>query len=365
MHLRPSQWSFHNVDKLIKTGTIGKSTTPTPLHEARDERIDALKVPLAEGQSLDVKSLLQASHTDGLVVLSHGKLVYEYYDHGNTASSKHILMSVSKSMTGLILGAMVAKGQLQVDEKVTRYMPELEKTAFAPATVRHLLDMRGGIKYPDNSHEYRMAAGWNPAAAGEKQLDLPTFFSTFNPPDTDAPPAGFVYASVSTDLIGLLLERVSGKSYAELAHELLWQPAGAECDAQITLDSSGNPRAAGGMCASVRDVARVGQALLEGKLASKEWIADMLSGGDTAVFAESAWGPIFEAFSSSLAYRSYWIASGEEQLLVALGIHGQMLLVDLKNEIVMAKTSSQPDFFDPKAAGLAFRLFRTLQHVLK
>lgn len=360
-----SQWAFQNVDKLIDTRTIGRSTSSQALTEARDERIDSLHIPVADGETLDVKSLLQASHTDGLVILHRGKLVYEYYDHGNTKSSKHIIMSMTKSMTGLVTGALIAKGVFKEGDKLVKYMPEVEGTAFAPATIRHLLDMRAGINYPDASHEYRMAAGWNAAAPEEKQLDLATFFSTFNPAGTKPPPAGFVYASVSTDVIGLLLERVTGKSFAELVHELLWQPAGAEFDALITVDSSGSPRAAGGMCASVRDVARIGQAVMDGKLVPKEWLEDMLNGGDREVFAASSWGPSFKAFSPTLAYRSFWTCSGEEKLLIALGIHGQMMLVDLKNEIVMAKTSSQPDFFDPKSGGLAFRLFRTLQHVLK
>lgn len=360
-----NQWAFQNVDKLINTRAVAKSTSPTSLTEARNARINDLKVPIAEGSTLNIDSLLETSHTDGFVVLHHGNIVYEYYDHDNSESSQHILMSMTKSMTGLITGALIARGVLREDDKVTKYLPELEDTAFAATTIRHLLDMRGGINYPDASHEYRMAAGWNPPQAGEKQLDLLTFFSTFNPPGTTAPPAGFVYASVSTDVMGILLERAAGKPYAELVHELLWQPAGAEFDASVTVDSSGSARAAGGLCASVRDVAKIGQALIDGKLVPEEWLDDMLNGGDTEVFAASSWGPFFKAFSPDLAYRSFWTCSGKEKMLMAIGIHGQLMVVDLANNIVMAKTSSDPDPFAATSSGLAFRLFRALQHTLK
>lgn len=119
---------------------------------------------------------------------------------------------------------------------------------------------------------------------------------------------------------------------------------GAESDAYVTVDSSGNARAASGMCATVRDIARIGQLVLQedDSVVPAEWIRDMVVNGSKEAFAAGEWacelGGLF-----SLAYRSGWMVDREEEVFVTVGIYGQMLLVDRKRQIVVAKTSSQPD----------------------
>jgi CubicO group peptidase (beta-lactamase class C family) len=54
----------------------------------------------------------------------------------------HILMSVSKSLLGLLTGILIDRGQLDVDRLITDVMPELAGTAYEGATVRHPSDMR-------------------------------------------------------------------------------------------------------------------------------------------------------------------------------------------------------------------------------
>lgn len=365
-----SQYAFQHVDELIPVKHIAKSSQPTELKQAARPLDANLKIPIStdrpikgpEPKVLSITEILAATATDGFVCVHDGELIFEHYANNNSKDSKHIVFSVSKSMTGLVAGALINKGMLALDDKVPKHLPELIRSAYATVTVRHLLDMRSGIIYDDTTPEYRAASGWAPHEAGKTPPEgLLRFLSTFNPPDIDEPGSGFVYASVNTDVLGLILERTSGKTLAELIHEYLWQPAGAESDAYITVDSAGNPRAAGGLCTTTRDLARIGQALIDGKVASKSWLDDMLHGGDKQVFAESAWGPAFGAISKNLTYRSCWTVDGDVGLLIAMGIHGQMLFVDIPNKLIVAKTSSQGDRSDFQAWGLSYRLFKTIQ----
>ena len=176
----------------------------------------------------------------------------------------------------------------------------------------------------------------------------------------------FDYVSLNTDLIGWILERASGKRFAELVSEFIWQPMHAESDAYITTDRAGNARAAGGMCATLRDIARLGQIVLrdESEIIPRGWIQDMLNNGSKEAFDASSWKQGFERVFGSIAYRSCWLADRETQILMALGIHGQMLIVDQKNGIVLAKTSSQPLQVDIAKIGLATLAFKEFQRLL-
>ena len=202
-----------------------------------------------------------------------------------------------------------------------------------------------------------------------KPKNLHEFISNFQAPSLSEVnglgTSQFEYLSVNTDLMGWVLERASGKKFAELISELIWQPMGAESDAYITVDHAGNARPAGGMCATLRDIARIGQVVLHDGdgIVPAGWINDMLNNGSKEAFAAGPWRG-FERSLGKVAYRSYWLANSEEQMLMGLGVHGQILLVDRKNGIIMAKTSSQPARFDAGKMFLAVLAFKEFQRLL-
>ena len=88
-----------------------------------------------------------AASTDSLVILHRGRITVEQYGDGMTAETPHILMSVSKSVLGLLTGILVSEGILDPDRQVTTVIPEVSETAYKGATIRHLLDMRTGVAF--------------------------------------------------------------------------------------------------------------------------------------------------------------------------------------------------------------------------
>src|SRR5437762_12985417 len=110
---------------------------------------------------------------------------------------------------------------------------------------------------------YRKATNWVPLDPGEVPSDLRSFFRTMT--ERDGPHGGrFHYVSPNTDLLGWVIERATGRRYPDLISELIWKPMGAGGSAYITVDRLGAPRCAGGLCATVRDLARVGQLIVQG-----------------------------------------------------------------------------------------------------
>ncbi len=347
-----NQWAFHHVRELIASADIPHD--PSGVRELKPAPRDLghLPVTMPDGKTLSFSQFLDASSTDGIVILHKGALLFEQYGNGMTARSPHILMSVSKSMLGLLVGALVGQRVLDVERLATDYVPEVARTAYAGATVRQLLDMRTGLVFDENYLatagpiiEYRKSTGWNPLAPGEAPSDLRSFYRHLT--EADRPHGGrFHYISVNTDLLGWIIERAAGRRYADLMSELIWQPMGAAESAYITVDRLGAPRCAGGMCTTTRDLARVGQLILERgargtrQVIPESWIADILENGDPEAWNASTFVELYPG--AAMHYRAKWyVEHGRQTLLFGMGIHGQNLFIDPANEIVIAKFSSQ------------------------
>jgi CubicO group peptidase (beta-lactamase class C family) len=347
-----NRWAFHHVREIIPTADIPHD--PANICELKPalQALDRLPVAMPGGKTTSFGRFLEDSSTDGIVILHKGTLIFERYGNGMTARTPHILMSVSKSMLGLVAGVLAGEGALDVERAITDYVPEVARTAYAGATVRHLLDMRTGLVFDENYLatsgpiiEYRKSTGWNPLAPGEAPSDLRSFYRNLT--EADRPHGGrFHYISVNTDLLGWVVERAAGRRFSDLMSTLIWQPMGAAESAYITVDRLGAPRCAGGMCMATRDLARVGQLVLERgargtrQIIPESWIADILENGDTEAWNAGSFVEFFPG--ATMHYRAKWyVERGRTPLLSGLGIHGQNLFIDPANQIVIAKFSSQ------------------------
>ncbi|KAK3675533.1 hypothetical protein LTR78_004616 [Recurvomyces mirabilis] len=351
-------WGFIHVEELLMTQPIWKGTSLKELPTGEHNAFDGFDV-----KSMNLMALLDYTHTDGFIVLHKGKIIHEHYTNDNDASSKHIMFSMTKSVTGLIAGILHQEGKLDLKAEVKDYVAEVSRL-YDGVTVQQCLDMQTGVKYDDNKHEYRAACGWEPLDGSEKCKTLREFLQHVEAPVDET--KGFNYCSVNTDLLGLVIEKVTNRKLPELIQELLWQPMGADSNAAITIDSEGSPRAAGGMCATLRDIARIGQLLTDSGrgIVPKSWIDEILNGGNDEKFTKGQWSPAFKPSFETPAYHNCWVTDPGTKTLVALGVFGQQLMIDLEHDIVMAKTSSQltSSEFDKMMLGSA--AFREIQRIL-
>jgi CubicO group peptidase (beta-lactamase class C family) len=345
-----NKWSFQHVREIVPSADIPND--PDNVWRLPENPVDLsdLVVRGASGE-MDLPTFLDATDTDGMVVLLKGAIAYEVYRTGMTAFTPHILMSVSKSVLGIIAGILADSGVIDLEAPIADIIPEVAETAYRGATVRDLLDMRAGILFDEDYLatagpiiEYRKAQGWDPPAPGDPPSDLRSFYSTLR--TADGVHAGvFHYVSPNTDLLGWAIERASGKRFADLASELLWQPLGAERSAYITVDRLGAPRCAGGVCTTTRDLARLG--LLIARSGARDgreiipgwWIDDIYRQG-----SRSAWDAgDFAKYLPGMPvhYRSKWyVLNGEAPMMFGIGVFGQNVFIDPNNEIVIAKFSS-------------------------
>jgi CubicO group peptidase (beta-lactamase class C family) len=320
---------------------------------------------MANGPALDLDGFMAATSGDGLVVLKDGAVAAELYANGTSAQTRHILMSATKSVTGLVAGILATAGRLDLEALVPDYVPEAAGSPYENATLRQLLDMRAGVMLDlEALKRYGWASGWEPIPPGEGPVDLHRFYEALSAePATHGGP--FRYVSANTDLLGWAIERATGERFADLVSALLWRPMGAEADAWITTDARGAARCTGGLCATVRDFARIGQVIAEGGrgIVPAAWIADMAENGDAEAWAKGEFAPGFPGMK--MRYRGGWyVIDDGPGWLFAMGIHGQNLFVDRANGVVIAKVSSQGTPFDPRLARLTHRAADELRRLL-
>jgi CubicO group peptidase (beta-lactamase class C family) len=335
-------WAFHHVREIIPSAKI--SNDPTDVWELESGAIDT--------SSLGLDDAMVKTDSDAVVVLHKDKLVHETYRNGMTWQDPHILMSVSKSMLGLVAGTLVERGELAENDLVTKYVPELANTAYAGAKVRDLLDMRAGILFEEDYLatdgpiiDYRFAANWNPVPKDYVASDLRSFMSLLT--RSDGPHGGrFHYVSPNTDLLAWVFERATGIRYAELVSERLWRPLGAEAAGYITVDRIGGARAAGGKCMLARDLARVGMMMANGgkrdgkQVVPASWLEDIIKNGDPQAWKD---GDFYNKMGQrEIHYRSKWyIQRDSEPLIFGVGIHGQFLFVDPAKKLSVAWFASR------------------------
>jgi CubicO group peptidase (beta-lactamase class C family) len=362
-----NKWSFQHVRELIPTADIlNDPDNIRPLPKVHAGGLAGLSIKAEDGGAYDLADFLRATDTDALVVIRDGEIVHEVYDNGMGPDTPHIFMSVSKSVLGLLAGILVDRGALELDAAVTRWIPEIERTAYAGATVRDLLDMRAGVLFDEDYLatsgpiiEYRKAQNWDPLPPGESPSDLRSFFASLIEKD-GSHRERFHYVSPNTDLLGWVVERATGTRYADLVSDLLWKPMGAGRSAYITVDRFGAPRCAGGFCATARDLARLGLLIADGgRHAGKQvvpgrWLDDIVETGDAAAWNVGDFVNYFPKMP--IHYRSKWyVLRGDAPLLFGVGVFGQNVFIDRKNQLVIAKFSSQALPMDEKRIQLTMQ----------
>ena len=299
---------------------------------------------------MTLADVLDATSTDGWLVLHEEVIVAEQYRAGLTHSTQHLLMSVTKSVVGAVAGILVDQGKLAPTDLVTVHVPELKVSRYLGATVRDLLDMRSGVlfreDYADPTADVRRmeaAIAWRPGVEGVPP-GLHHFLCELQ---ADRPHGGpFNYRSSETDVLGWVCERAAGAHMWDLVSELVWRPMGAEHDAHLLCDALGDSVDNGGLTATLRDVARFGQLLLSAgasagrQVIPRSWLADAWS-VDYDVRAAFAASPAEAALPGSWYRNQLWVLPGPHgDILICMGIYGHLVRVDPATRTVMVKLSS-------------------------
>jgi CubicO group peptidase (beta-lactamase class C family) len=336
-------WSFRHVRELIPTAQVDCATLARHLNKKHDSDLADIVFEANYG-STNISEFMVKSHTDAFTVVKGEDLVMEWLAPGVRDVEPHMIFSVTKSVTGMLVGALVAQGLINVDDLVKKYVPEIAESGFGNATVRNLLDMAASYQFEEDYTPgediiaYRHSVGWYPAPIGAPNLH--EFIASRKIEGNHG--EQFRYLSPTTDLVGWVIEAASGMPYAEALSKYIWTKIGTEAPAHITVDRQGSPRAAGGLSTLPRDLARFGMMIRDGGMGAVDptFLTDVYENGSYPQWQTGD----FKDFLPNGVYRSFCYKPGEDpDVIMGIGIHGQMLYVDRPRNVVIAKQSSWPN----------------------
>lgn len=189
-----------------------------------------------------------------LLVARRGRLVLERYYLGRTAESRHDVRDVTGAVVSALAGVALERGELEgVDERVEELLGhERSLTGHQrEITVEHLLTMTSGFE-------------WN-ERTGDSYLDWirsrDRVSHLLSRPHAGAPGSAFEINSAAVHLLGIALERATGRSLPEYARAHLFEPAGIRSARWESF--GGFTNLGSGLELRSRDLLRLGQLFLQ------------------------------------------------------------------------------------------------------
>jgi len=338
---------FHHIDRLrFRHDWVPRSGAVHPLVRSA-EPVPVLAIRASgESRGIDLDEYLVRNHVTGFLVLRGDTVIVERYLQGAGEGSRFVSQSVGKSVVSILVGIAVDQGRLgRVEEPVIKYLPELAATGYRDASVENVLQMATGVDYSENYRDSTSGAARIGAALITGRPSFSEFVLSMKP-TTTAPGTRFEYQSVNTQVLGMLIERVTGKRLHRWAAEALWSKIGAESDA-FFYQSRRQRETCAFACfnATLRDYGRVGLLMLAGgviggrRVVSETWVRRSTSA--TALYLQPS-SPR-EAGPPRFGYGfQWWLPPSADGAFYAFGIYGQTIYVNPAKHVVVVQTSAWP-----------------------
>jgi CubicO group peptidase (beta-lactamase class C family) len=323
---------------------VAAPSTFAPWKSGNSETVQSVKY---DGKRITFDEFLKKTNTNAFIIVRDGKITYESYLNGKTESSILPSYSVAKTMTSLLIGQLIAEGKIKEADTFVSILPEFKAgTSFDKITIRDLLDMNSGIGVSDNYPSG--PSGWGVAIAQMYASTDINWWLMHNRKMREEPGTFPEYRSVNTQLLGMIIQKVTGRNLSDEFTDRIWQKVGADHDATWNIDHKGGLEKA--FCcfnATARDYARIGLALISNQgqikqsaITSQAWMARLST---PVVTLDYGWG------YSAQMWHPY------PGINLMLGLHGQYIYQDKANKTVIVKLSDLPtssDGITPKIASV-------------
>ena len=354
----PDIFSFEHCEH--DTIAKGETSFRFPIATKRADWIDTLhfytQPPKCNNMTF-VEAMDQESKTQGVLIIHDDSIVYEKYWGDFSADRLATVFSVSKSITSLLCGIAVDDGYIEsIDDPVTKYLPELKgkDSRWERLTIRHLLDMQSGLDF-DDEYEFKIKELKTVNAIARLNYGHDIMRQIKGLKFRCEPGTEFRYESMTSAILGVIIERASGIRYADYLSEKVWKPLGMESDALVNIDSRKHDvaHAFGGITLTIKDLAKIGRLYLnhgvwEGKrIVSEEWIRQ------SSEYDDSNHGYHFNWYN--IHYEGY--GKSDYPGFYAVGIKEQVLYVNPYKNLIMVRIG-----MDNNGWSVIPVLFETLSH---
>ena len=329
--------TYSHFDQVVPVRVVARATTPWPFRRAPAEPEIVYSFG---GGRLTIADYLHRNPVTGLLIAKDDTILYEHYQYARTDRDRFLSQSMAKTITAMLVGIAVSEGSIKsIDDHVANYVPELADSEYGKTPIRALLHMSSGVAFSETYDGRDDIAKLGRDLFGRSGKSTVASVTQFN---TRTAPPGTVwhYASIESEILGLVLHAATGKPVAEYLRDKIWQPIGTEADASWAIDGNGQEVTFCCFNAVLRDYARFGRLLAndgawEGRqIIPRQWLIDATTvHSDEGYLAPGTAGRFF-GYGFQV-----WLLPGAERRFVLLGVRGQMIFVDPGSKLVMAQTA--------------------------
>lgn len=284
-----------------------------------------------DGSTLN--SYINDNRIGGVIAIKDGNIIVEAYGDGIDQNTLWTSYSVAKSVSSMLVGVALKEGDIDsIDDVLEKYITELIGYPYGKVTVRQLLTMTSGIDWNEDYEDPNsdVAQMYQKECDGDEAHIL-TYMKGLK--QVNKPGEYWNYSTGETDLIGILVQKATGKSLAEYLFEKIWKSFGMQQCAFWLADECSNLNIGGsGLSASLRDYARLGLLMLQdGKI------------GGESIFAEewlrNATSLLYEIDENNGGYGYLWWINADGSY-TAEGIFGQMIYINPSQNLVIAQMAA-------------------------
>jgi len=254
---------------------------------------------------------------------------------------KWLSMSVSKSFISTGIGIAVDEGLIDIQKPITDYVPSLLGSAYDQVRIKDVLQMSSGAAWNEDYSDPQsdiMRLGMIMSIGGS----LDDFVSTLT---RERQPGTYNhYNSADTQSLAMLLARATGESVTDYLTEKVWHPLGMESDAYWLVDDKNVEMAFGGLNATARDYAKLGElyrlngAWQGNQIVSAGWVA-----AATRPDAPHLLPGLNKEFPLGYGYQ-WWVPETTEGEYSAIGVYNQFIYVNPARSLVIVKLSAFSDY---------------------
>jgi len=292
-----------------------------------------------EDKVVKVDEYLSRTDTSALLILKDGKISYENYWLTGGKNVQWLSMSVAKSFISALIGIAIDQRHIKsIDDAVTEYVPQLKNSAYDNVRIKDILQMSSGAAwnedYSDPNSDINRSA--KILAIGGS---LDEFTASLK---NELKPGSFNrYNSTDTQVLGMLLREATGSSITQYMQKMLWSPIGAEDNAYWLTDSENMEVAYGGLNATARDYAKIGELYrLEGNINGKQIVPSSWVRASVKPDAPHLMPGDNPLSDFPLGYGYQWWVPDSSGDFSAIGVYNQFIYVSPKNNMVVVKLSA-------------------------
>ena len=337
--------AFSHFDQLFEGRVVGRAATPSPLTRATAEPPLRYRFGV---RTLTLEDYLERNPTTGLLIARGDAILVERYQYARNDRHRFTSFSMAKTVTAMLIGIAVAEGHIRsVDDLAATYVPGLADTEYGRTSLRDLLQMSSGVHFSENYSGRDDSARLFIETVVQDSAGGVEAVKPYNQRDW---PSGtmFSYASVETQVLGLVLRSAVGRPVTDYLREKIWEPMGAEADATWLIDRSGQEVTFCCLNAVLRDHARLGLLLAHDgnwrgrQLIPAAWINEATRVRDDQPHLRPGTARGYLGYGYQV-----WLLPGERRMFVLLGVHGQAIFVDPSSRLVMVQTAVYKEAGDP------------------